>query len=390
VSYDPFDYRIHEDPYPTYRELREASPVHEIPNRHLWALARYADVRTALRDWRTFSNARGTFLPEEREGIRQFFPPEGKFLDMDPPWHDRLRRLVEERFAAKNVKSLEPRIREVAVGLIDRFAHAGTADLASEFAGPLPVIVICEMLGVAPEDQADMRQWSIDVHHREPGEGQVPERGMRAGFRIKEHLAEMIRDRRREPKDDVVSDLVAASSDGRPPSDEEIIGTCFFLFLAGNETTSQLIASALLILAGDPALRDRLIVERSMIPAAVEEILRLESPVQIDCRSTTREVEIEGQRIPKGSEVLMMYGSSNRDPEVFPDADRLDLERTGARHLAFGDGIHFCLGAPLARLEARVALEEILARVPDYRVTGSVERYHTAVLRGIVSLPVQL
>ncbi len=392
MSYDPFDYGIHEDPYPVYGELRDRSPVHHIAKRDLWAIARYEDVRAALRDWKTFSNVRGTFLPEEREGIRQFFPPEGKFLDMDPPRHGQLRRLVEERFAAKNVKYLEPRIREVAVGLLERLPRGAgePVDLSETFAGPLPVIVICEMLGVAPKDQANMRQWSIDVHLRDPGEGAVPDRGMKAGFRIKEHLAAMIRDRREEPRDDIVSDLVLASVDGRALSDDEIIGTCFFLFFAGNETTSQLIASALLLLDRDPSLRARLIADPALIPEAIEEVLRLESPVQVDCRSTTRDVEVDGARIPAGSEVLMMYGSANRDPAAFAEPDRFDLDRTGSRHMAFGDGIHFCLGAPLARLEARVALEEVLARIPGYRVVGPVERYHTAVLRGIVGLPVEL
>ena len=390
AHYDPFDYDMHADPFPTYERMRDDAPVHFIEERGLWAIFRYEDVRAALRDWRTFSNAKGTFLPEEREGISQFFPPEGKFLDMDPPRHARLRRLIEDRFAAKNVKFLEPQIRKITLELIDAFANRGTVDVAREFAGPLPVRVISDLLGIARADQADVHRWSIDVHLREPGEGKVPERGMRAGFSIKSYFQRMIDDRRLSSRDDVVGELVDARVDGEALTDDEIIGAVFFLFLAGNETTAQLIANALNLLGTDLTLRSRLVEHPADIPAALEEVLRVESPVQLDCRSTTRDVEVHGQIIPEGAEVLMMYGSANRDGRAFPDPDRVDLDGGRARHLAFGDGIHFCLGAPLARLEARVALEEFLGRFPDYRLTGEVEPYHTAVLRGLVHLPVEL
>jgi cytochrome P450 len=390
AHYDPFDYEMHADPFPTYERMRDEAPVAFIEERNLWAIFRYQDVRAALRDWRTFSAARGTFLPEEREGIKQFFPPEGKFLDMDPPRHEQLRKLVEDRFAAKNVKFLEPAIRGVTDELIDAFAGRPVVDVAHEFAGPLPVRVISDLLGIAREDQADVHQWSIDVHLRDPGDGRVPEKGMRAGFSIKAYFQRMIDERRAAPRDDVVGLLVDAHVDGVPLTDDEIIGSAFFLFLAGNETTAQLIANTILLLGNDLALRRRLVERPEDIPAALEEVLRVESPVQLDCRSTTRDVELHGAVIPAGSEVLMMYGSANRDARTFDDPDRVDLDGARPRHLAFGDGIHFCLGAPLARLEARVALEEFLRRFPDYRVADGVEPYHTAVLRGLLRLPVEV
>jgi cytochrome P450 len=282
---------------------------------------------------------------------------------------------------------MEPEIRGLVDELLDRLARPH-ADLATEFAEPLPVRVISDMLGIPLVDQANVADWCHTMFERE--EGQATQRAYDAGYSIRDYFVAMVEERRRGPRDDLMSRMVDADVNGAPLTLEEIIGMAIFLYAAGNETTSMLIGNALLLLDLYPEERERLRIDPSGLPSAIEEFLRFEAPVTQQARMTTRDVEIDGVTIPKGKKVLLVFASANRDEAVFDEAARFDPTRAPQRNLAFGEGLHFCLGAPLARLEARVALEAVLERIPHYRVVGPIEWSRTSVLRGPVRLPVQL
>jgi cytochrome P450 len=320
--------------------------------------------------------------------MREFMPPEGKFQDLDPPRCAELRRVVRDPFLPRAVAEREDEIRAIVVELIEGLAGRDSADLAVELAEPLPVRMISDMLGIARADQARVSQWCHLMFERV--DGVATERAYEAGYAIRDHIAGMAEERRASPRDDLMSDIANATIDGVPLTAREVLGMAMLLYAAGNETTAMLIGNALWLLDRHPEVRERLKTRPEAIPDAIEEILRFEAPVSYQARMTTRDVEIGGATIPAGKKVLLVYGSGNRDESAFPSPDRFDPERPVERNLAFGEGVHFCLGAPLARLEARVALEEVLARIPDYRVLGPVVWSQASVLRGPVSLPVVL
>lgn len=388
AKYDPHNYELHEEPYAIYEDLRKKCPVYHNERLDCWALFRFNDVQEASRDWEAFTTAHGTFLKAEIDAVREFFPAEGKFLDMEPPRHTQLRGLLKEMFSTGEIKKKEPEIRSIAVELIETFANKGKADFATDFAAPLPVRVISAMMGVPRSDEEKVAQWSHEMHLRAP-DGTVPPHAMKAGHHIHDYFQAMINERRHQRRDDVVHHLVTSSVEGVPLTDREIVGMSILLYIAGNETTRLLLTTALRLLAKYPNERARLARDFSAIPPAVEEILRFDAPVSNEARTTTRDVEINGCVIPEGKQVLLVYGSANRDESKFEAAGQLNLSRPPKRHLAFGEGIHQCIGAPLARLEARIALEEILTRVPNYKVVGPLEWYHSTVLHGPISLPVE-
>jgi cytochrome P450 len=375
------------EPHETYAALRAGCPVFHSEELDFWALFRHGDVQAASRDWETFTSTSGAFLESELEAMREFMPPDGKFQDMDPPRCLQLRRLVRDPFVPSAVAEMESSIRAVVTELIDEFAQRGHADLAVELAEPLPVRVISDMLGIPRQDQDDVSGWCHGMFERE--NGAATEHAYSCGYAIRDYFNAMADDRRREPRDDLMSHIANADIDGTPLTRAEILGMVMLLYAAGNETTSMLIGNALIVLDQLPEERERLAADPAAIPAAIEEMLRYEAPVSWQARMTTRDVEVDGVTIPKGKKVLLMYGSANRDESVYPDPDDYAPGRDGKRHLAFGEGIHFCLGAPLARLEARVALEEILERIPRYRVAGAIEWTRASVLRGPVRLPVE-
>jgi len=384
VDYDPFTFAMQEDPYDAYEVLRDHHPVYHHPGRGFWALSRFEDVQAALRDWKTFSATGGANL-EDLEGI---IPP-GNFLDYDPPRHDELRSVVQPFFSPRRIAFLEDRIRWHAQDLISGFGDRSRADWAREFANPLPVRVISEMLGIPDEDQSSLKEWSDLIHYREEGSDAVPQAGIDAADQMQVYFAELARQKRAHPQEDILSEIVVGSEGGPIPTDAEVGGMSFLLFIAGNSTTANFIATSLLLLYRHPEQRLRLLEDKSLFNDAIEELLRFESPVQNLAKTTTRDIELHDQVIPKGARVLMLYNSGGRDHREFDDPDRLDLGRPRKRHLAFGEGIHHCLGAPLARLEARVGLEELLDRFPDYEVTEPVEWFHSSNQRGIIGLPVE-
>lgn len=380
VVYDPF--AANEDPYATYRLLRDLAPVYRNETRGIWALSRYDDVLDASRQWKVFSQRPSIDLDD----TGAFFQP-GNMVDEDPPRHDRLRNAIREEFAPKRVRALEETVRLRVRSFVEGFLERGSVDLADEFARVLPAHVICDLLGFPEGDHGLVRAWFDEMVQRTPGEVEVPESAWAANRAMRGYVADALADRRTRPRADLLTALADAERSGAlEPA--EAASMPVHLFFAGIQTTSALIARSLLLLAQHPEERRRLVDEPSLIPAAIEEFLRFESPIQWFARTTTREVPLHDEVIPEGARVLLMWGSANRDERRWADGHRLDVTRPPRRHLAFGDGIHHCLGAPLARLEARVALEELLPRIPDYELAGEIVPLYTPGERVLAHLPV--
>jgi cytochrome P450 len=385
LFYDPFADLGPADPYPAYRRLREEAPLYHNPDRDFWALSRYDDVQAASRDWKTFSSADG--VDPDYVGVRLGL---NSFLDMDPPRHDILRKIIREHFNPNTVNEIEGFASRASTNLLDNLIPAGTADLAAEFAWVVPLIITAGLLGLPPEDH-DQLQATFDslwIDNRLWAEPAVDSHARVSAAELREYFASKISARRLSPPgSDVLSTVADAHAAGVAGLDD-LAEVCILVYIAGYETTANLIANSLLHLAENPLQRERLAAEPNGLPVAVEELLRFDAPVQMLARNATTTVALHGRELPAGSRVLLVYGAANRDHRRFRDPDRLDLARPVVRHLAFGDGIHHCLGAPLARLEARVALRHVLARIPNYEVSGTVVwNTHQVATRGIASLP---
>ena len=385
VRFDPFSYEHHEDPYPTYRRLRDEAPAYLDRERGFWALSRHDDVRAAIDDWGTFSSAGGITLERRTENV------EPMLIEMDPPRHTELRALVSRAFTPKRVADLEQPIRELAVELSAGFVPGARVDVIDELAARLPMAVISVMLGVPRTDQDELRSWSDAMLHREEGSAELTPAGIDGATRLYGYFTDVIATRRQTPSEDLVGALVAAQEGERSLSPAEVLGFCFLLLIAGNETTTKLLGNAIFWLAAFPDQRARVLAEPGLVPAAVEETLRYDTSTQALARELTRDVELHGVTLPAGRKGLLLFGSANRDDRRWPDPDRFDVDRNPAGHLAFGHGIHHCLGAALARLEARVALEVILPRLGEYVVdVDAAERVHSGNVRGFAKLPIEI
>lgn len=348
-------------PYEAYRSMRGERPVHRDEQFHAWHVYRYADVDRVLADHRTFRSnlAERGDRPEPRRSTAD--PGRDTMLRADPPRHRQLRGLVSMAFTPPVVDRMAPRIRAITDTVLDRALHRGEFDVVADLAYPLPVIVICELLGVAAERRTDFKRWSDAVLAGgcdTPG----PDAGEVAG--MYDYFAEVLERRRREPGDDLISRLLAAEVDGRRLSTDELLSFCGMMLVAGHETTTNLIGNAVLCLDAHPDLPDRLRADPALLAPALEEVMRYLSPVQIVVRYAATDTVIGGQPVRAGELVFPVIGSANRDEAQFTDPDRFDPHRTPNRHLALGHGIHFCLGASLARLEARIALAAMLERLP--------------------------
>ena len=391
-SFDPYDYAFHEDPFPTYSWLREEHPVYRSEDHGFWALSRHRDVHAALRDDPTYSSAMGVSLDPSAWGPHAHRTM--SFLAMDPPRQTRLRALVSRGFTPRRVAELEPQIlRLTELHLDAALAEGGTWDFVEEFAGRLPMDVISELMGVPEADRDELRRLADVVVHRDEGVRDVPTEGMEAALHLVGYYAEMLAERRRRPAEDLTSALMVAEIDGDRLSDEEIIGFLFLMVVAGNETTTKLLANAVFHAHRHPDQLRSVLADPDRVPLWVEETLRYDSSTQMLARHVTRDVEVHGRTVPQGSQVLLLLGAANRDPYVFTDPDRYDLDRDPAelgQLVSFGGGRHFCLGANLARLEARVALRELVRRVGSVEVDESdAVRVHSVNVRGFASLPVR-
>ena len=384
AEFDPFDYEFHMDPAAYYAALRRESPAAFNAKRKLWALSRYRDVQIALRDHDTFASGEGASIEADAE-MAAYLPPTGNIVDMDPPRHDQLRATVRHFFTPKAVAALEPHVREVVRSAIAELGRKREGDLVVDFSQLVPLVIISDLLGVPTDDRTAMVDWTWEVHDRLPNDDRMTSAGRLAAQHLHDKFAELIAERRLAPKDDIVTSLARAAIGGIPLEDDQIIGIAFLLFLAGHDTTTQLIAQSISYLASDPEARRLLASEPERIPRAVEEFLRFISPISMLARTTTRAVHIGGCDIPAKSRVMMLYGSANRDESEFERPDVIDLDRKIRRHLAFGEGVHHCIGAPLARLEARVAIEEFLTSFPEFMLVGNPELGHFTLHHAIMT-----
>jgi len=386
LTYSPFDAEVMADPYPVYRELRDHAPVYWSSQASCWVLSRYDDVCAALADPATYSSASGIFPTPPGVDMTDLFLP--MLIMSDPPRHTQLRHLVSKAFTPRRTAELETHIHTIVDDLLDQVPETGPWDFVSGFAGPLPAIVIADMLGVPREDRDQFRTWSTKLIQSNPTRGEFSP-GLDAAAALYEYFSAFLTERRAHPRDDLMTALVQAEVDGEHLSDDELLGFCLLLLVAGHETTTNLLSNSAVILAQHPESRRQLADNPDLVPTAVEELLRYDSPVQGLARTLTRQVDLHGQRMRADDTVLLLFGSANRDDHAFPDADRFDVHRRPERQVAFGRGIHFCLGASLARLEARVALQALLARHHDWDVDlDSAVRLRSGPIRGYSSLPV--
>lgn len=385
LSFSPYDYEFHNDPYPVYAWLRAEAPVYRNDELDFWALSRYDDVLTGFRDHAAFSNANGVMIERSMWTLdaSRFI----SFLAMDPPEHTAMRGLISRAFTPRRVAALEPRIREIASRYIDAAADRGSFDFMAGLAAALPLDVISELIGVPETDRAQVRRMVDQMLHREEGMRDVPLAAMEAGMSITEYYLSLIAAKRRAPAEDLISALLDAGTVGIPLTEAELVAFLFLLVGAGSETTTHLLGSAWYWAWRNPA--QRAAAFGGNIAGWIEETLRYDSPAQVVARMAAKDLDLHGVRIPAGAQVLLLPGSANRDDRVFPGPDDYDLGRDTSKLISFGSGRHFCLGAPLGRLEAKVVLELLVARVrPGYEIDpDGISRVHSVNVRGFASLP---
>jgi cytochrome P450 len=399
AEFNPLDPAQRENPFPTYARSRREQPVFYAPAFDLWVVTRYSDVLAVLKDHRTFSSvgalkSRKTEHPAEvKVALDRGYPQMPFIIDVDPPLHDRIRGLVTKAFTPRRVAEMEPRIEAIVRSLIADFAPEGRVDIIDRFAWPLPLRVLGAMLGIPDEDLPRLHEWGTDwlmlYQEAAPAEQLEHARGF---VEMQRYFVEALEEREREPRDDLMSALLEARlADDPPLGIPEVAGVPLDLMVAGHVTVTRAIGSALVLLL-DRSEEPRLLVsDPEAVPLIVEEVLRLESPAQGLFRTTTRDVEVGGARLPKGARVMVHFGSANRDELVFRDPDRFDFRREElGKHVAFGKGIHFCIGAPLARIELRVALPLLLRNLPNLRLADEpFERETIFFARGFRELHVE-
>ncbi len=385
--WDPVVHMQSEELFSVYRRMRDTSPAFHNTERDIWALTRYSDVIGALHDTERFRSGMGisvTSPPSDGS-------PMTSIISMDNPRHSQLRKLVARGFTTRQMGEFEPRVRSAARQLVDAFAADGRVEFVSALGAPLPIIVLSELLGIDDADRELFKDWSDAMVRQDPDDPRTAERATRAVGSISAYFSDVMRRRRRQPTDDLISHLLAAEIDGERLDDQEILGFCFLLIVAGHETTTNFLGNCVIALAGHAAQRSELQRDPSLLPNAIQELLRWCGSVHSQGRTTVTDVDIHGVTIPAMSRVALIMGAANRDEREFgPDADQLDIRRPAGHHLAFGHGAHFCLGSNLARLEAQIVLEELLDRLPDWHVTDpSISYAPSAMVRGPLQLNVE-
>lgn len=386
MKFDPYDYAVQADPYPTYTWLRANDPVHHNDDEGFWVLSTHADISAAFRDDTTFSNAMGVSIDKASWGRHAHRTM--SILALDAPQHMRLRGLVAKAFTPRRVRELEPRILTLTRKFLDPALERGELDWITDFAGKFPMDVISELMGVPADDRDEVRRLADLLVHREDGVRDVPEEGMAAAIELVTYYEKLIDQKRRTPADDLTSALMEAEVDGDRLQQAEILAFLFLMVVAGNETTTKLLGNAVFHGFLNPAELARVYADPSWVKPWVEETLRYDSSTQMLARHAVRDVAIRGTTIPGDSQVLLLTGSANRDEDVFPDAERYDLERDTSAMISFGAGRHYCLGANLARVEANIALGYLRDRTTGFDIdVDRAERVHSINVRGFRSLP---
>jgi cytochrome P450 len=385
---DPYDYDFHEDPYPYYKRLRDEAPLYRNEELGFWALSRHSDVLQGFRNSTTLSNKFGVSLDPASRG-----PHASKtmsFLAMDDPAHLRLRTLVSKGFTPRRIRELEPRVTEIAIQHLDTALQSETFDYVDEFAGKLPMDVISELMGVPEPDRAQVRAWADGVMHRDEGVNDVPPAAVEASINLIVYYQEMVAERRKKPTDDLTTALLEAEIDGDRLTDDEILGFMFLMVIAGNETTTKLLANAAFWGHKNPDQLTPVYDDLERVPLWVEETLRYDTSSQILARTVAGDLTLYDTTIPDGDVLLLLPGSAHRDERVFENPDDYLIGREiGSKLMSFGSGAHFCLGAHLARMEARVALAELFKRIRGYEVDeANAVRVHSSNVRGFARLPI--
>ncbi|HLM95961.1 MAG TPA: cytochrome P450 [Acidimicrobiales bacterium] len=392
LAWDPLDEKYKVDPHPIWRRLRDEAPLYYNEHLDFYAVSRFADVDAFSRDPQTFCSSHGT--------VMEMIGPEPTSMEimifMDPPDHTRYRRLVSKAFTPRRMALLEQDIRQLCVSLLDAQTGKSSFDYVQDFGARVPAYVIAALLGVPPEDRDMVRGWIDESFHLDPELGMYNDVSAEAMGKLMEYVTAQVADRQSSPRDDMFTDLLngeIVDEDGqlRRLTMEQAANFALLIGSAGTETVARLLGWAALTLDDNPDQRAELATDASLIPNAVEELLRYEAPSPVQSRWCTADVEVHGQTIPANSKVVMITGSAGRDERAFPDADRFDIHRNIDHHLSFGYGIHFCLGAALARMEGRVALEETFKRFPEWSVDreGAVPLY-TSTVRGYSRLPISV
>jgi cytochrome P450 len=386
-EYDPFSYAVQEDPYPIYRRLRDEAPAWWSERHRFWAISRYDDVLAALKDPTRFSNRHGIILEKgfENEAISIF-----SILAMDPPRHDRHRALVSRGFTPRRVAELEPYVRALADDCLDAVTARGRCDFVAEVAAKIPMDVISELLGVPRADRDRLRLISDTMLHREEGATEISAEGRKASIELRDYFASWVADAKRRGQQDLAGTILRATIDGEHLSEEEVIGFLFLLVIAGNETTRHLLGNALYWLWRHPEQRALVAADPSRIPAWIEETLRFDMVTQGVARTLGADVALHGETLREGDRATLLLGSANRDDRYFESPDEFDLARDGSGSLSFGTGTHFCLGASLARLEARLTLERVMRRMGDFELVASgLRRVRSSSVRGFSAMPLE-
>ena len=385
MELDPFDHRFQSDPYPTYEWLREEAPVYHNERLDFWALSRFDDVLTALHDTATYTSSKGVALEDDGQGASK------SMIHMDPPDHTQMRKVVARRFTPRRIAELEPTVRTWAQALVASLDGRAQFDVVTDFSALLPATVISVMLGIDEEEHDHVRLWTDDYLTRPEDRIDQTVDSRVAEGKLVQLAATYTAHRRANPTDDILSLLVTMEYQGEPLTDAEVIGMCMLLISGGHETTSKLIAHGVRLFGLHTDQRQSVIEEPELMVQAIEELLRFTSPTQYMTRTTTRDVDVRGVTIPKDSKVALLLGSGNRDPREFERPDDFDILRPNPRILAFGHGAHVCLGAAVARLEGRVALEEFLARYPAYEVDDAGITYmHSGNVQGPTRMPIRV
>lgn len=387
-SYSPYDYAVHEDPYPLYARLRDEKPLYRNDELDFWALSRHADVAKAFRDFATFSNRNGVSLEPSAWGPSAHRTM--SFLALDPPKHTRMRALVSKGFTPRRVEQLSTDIKALTRRYLDEALSGDECDWVADFAGRLPMDVISQMIGVPEADRTEVRRLADLVVHREEGVHDVPPTGMEAALTLVVYYQDLVADKREHPGDDLTSALIDVETDGDRLTDKELIAFLFLMVVAGNETTTKLLANALYWGSRNPGQLRKPFADPGRVDDWVDETLRYDTSSQMIGRTVAKDVELHGATVKTGERVLLLVGSANRDPRAFDRADEYDLDRDTSQLVSFGGGRHFCLGANLARLEARIALTELTRRIKTFEVDeANARRVHSINVRGFASLPVR-
>lgn len=399
LRFDPWDPAFVADPYPAYAELRERGRVIRYERTDQWLVPHHADVSALLRDRRlgrtyqhrfTHEDFGRTAPPAEHEPFHTL--NDHGMLDLEPPDHTRIRRLVSKAFTPRTVERLKPYVERLAGELVDELVAAGGGDLLTDVAEPLPVAVIAEMLGIPASERAPLRPWSADIcgmYELSPSP-ETARRAVRASQEFSAYLRELIAARREEPGDDLISGMVAAHDEGDRLTEQEMISTAVLLLNAGHEATVNATVNGWWALFRNPGQLAALRADHALVPSAVEELMRYDTPLQLFERWVLDDIEIDGTVIPRGAEIAMLFGSANHDPAVFTDPDRLDLTRAENPHISFSAGIHYCIGAPLARMELAASMRALLEKAPTLRLAAEPARTPNFVIRGLKGLAVEV